>query len=393
MSGFDNALRSQQMVAGIEMEAGARRNQAIQGIGNAAMGVSELLMRKAESDTRIAAFQQEQQLNQYKLQQLMQLDQAGMSRYQVDSARMQTEAQALQLEEAKLRLKTMERDLSTGAEESKAKLDDYKARIQRNKIEAMGGPEGVFSAGKVIDDNGNIVDPASPQDLEQRKTEWLRMQREQKYAPYGGGGRRGDDPSLVQGRTVASIRHIDELIKNAEDEGDQESIDALRTYRTQMIQSLNSGGSAPPSGRGDEPAKQPPQQKGEINLQQANRIYENAIKTVDWSQPHLAPFQSEEAKAMVAGSMGVLGDILIRNRGIKPEIATAYVDDYLKKQPEGMGLALLMGGYSDDVIRHYYESVRGLTGQKLENVMKLVLDEGERLQRPMKESTKPGAIK
>lgn len=125
MSGFDVQMRTQEMTSGLQMEAGRRENEAVARIGNAAASLPEMVMRaqqarqsmqseqqmmglreremmlnEAKSAAQIASWEQESQLNQYKLQQMMALDQAGLSRLQVEMAQEQLNGVRMQNRQA-----------------------------------------------------------------------------------------------------------------------------------------------------------------------------------------------------------------------------------------------------------------------------------------------------
>lgn len=101
MSTFNTAqMQTDAMLAPLQMEAGRRRNEGIQYIGQAAASAAEqfnvarqreaqLQIQGAEATARIGAWSQEQALNQIKMQQVLALDQAMISRHGVTMAEVQ----------------------------------------------------------------------------------------------------------------------------------------------------------------------------------------------------------------------------------------------------------------------------------------------------------------
>lgn len=128
MSGFDVTFRTQQMLAPYQMADAQAKTQGIQNIGNAAIQTAgfvmdnaranaDLQMRQARSDAEIASFQQEQQLNAYKLQQVMALDQAAVSRFGVTMAGVQARMAELEMQQKESMLKQADDQHSKSAYE------------------------------------------------------------------------------------------------------------------------------------------------------------------------------------------------------------------------------------------------------------------------------------
>lgn len=141
MSGFDNIMRTQQMLAPIEMEAGRRRNEGISMVGQAATQIPEMLQRKVESDTRVSMWQTEQEISQYKLQQLRQLDEAGMSRISLESA--QEQLSALRMANEQMRKKA---SYENPQESQRLKRMGMETEILSRRPDLMMGDDGRITA-------------------------------------------------------------------------------------------------------------------------------------------------------------------------------------------------------------------------------------------------------
>lgn len=371
MSGFDVQMRSDAMVqqnrqfydeqgfqAQRDMVHGLRQSagMAVEGIQMA----QEMAMRQADADMRLQLQQQEFQTNAFKLQQMALIDQTDMTRLQVETQREQLKAMQMENERAK---KLLEDDDSI-----------YQEHMLRSStvISRMGGPERAAAAGVYQNDQGRLARFGSDTERES----YLQKLRSGKL------GSPGDSPGLERGRDVRALKDLAGLILDAEDAGDTEEADRLRSMRSNILDSY------PAAGRdtaGIQSPAGPTQPMGEGNQQQIQALAADFMGAADWTSAPLAPFTgSPQTKASASYAIGVLGEILVRQRGIKPEMARDYLQQYLTTHPEGMGVALLASGYSDARIAYYYQSVYGLKGAQLESVMGKVRAESERLQQPLR---------
>lgn len=108
---FNNAgYRTDAMAADLAVEGNRQRNEGIRYIGAAAAGAAEqfqrsqmmqaeMQIREAQAVTQIAGWQQEQELNAYKMQQVLAIDQAMISRHQVRLAEVQADTAKAQYDE------------------------------------------------------------------------------------------------------------------------------------------------------------------------------------------------------------------------------------------------------------------------------------------------------
>lgn len=111
MSSFNPAqFQTDQMAAGLAVEGNRQRNAGIQYIGSAAAGAAEqfnqaqmqmaqLQIADAEATAKIGAWQQEQALNELKMQQAIALDQAMISRHQVTLAEVQANSAMMEFKQ------------------------------------------------------------------------------------------------------------------------------------------------------------------------------------------------------------------------------------------------------------------------------------------------------
>jgi hypothetical protein len=96
MSGFDVQMRSQQMVNQSQQFYDAQRYQSMQQMGQSLMQapgmIQDIMIRQQDAKMRLAQQQQEFQGNALKLQAMMAIDQADVSREQARSAKLQNDA-------------------------------------------------------------------------------------------------------------------------------------------------------------------------------------------------------------------------------------------------------------------------------------------------------------
>lgn len=136
MSSFnDAAFRSQQMLAPYQMQGAMNKTAGIQRIGDAAVqaagmwnqsqnNAAEMALRTAEAGTKIAAWQQEQELNAYKLQNLMAIDQAVISRTGASIAELKAKSMELKYNAEKKAYEGMDVDTAYKTAQAKSKLMD-----------------------------------------------------------------------------------------------------------------------------------------------------------------------------------------------------------------------------------------------------------------------------
>lgn len=342
MSGFDTAFRTQAMLAPVQMEAGRRKNEGIAGIGQAAFGVAELMMRKAESDTRIAAFQQEQQLNQYKLQQLMTLDQAGLSRYSVDAARLQTEAAQYQFDEMKRR--------------SEAMSPQEEAKMTRAKVYgSLVRPGGRFT----LDDEGRL---RVLSDEEREKD--AALERSSKV------GIGGVDPMHTTRRMLSQeMQRLQEQLRRPGAQRDvlQRALDQITSEYGSLFPGEQPGAAGPTM----QPSPEAPQAQAPAapaapeqtpEQQQSSQIAYGFYTGADWEHPVLKGLGDESARKSVAIHLGRVGQLMVAHRakqGVRLDPGQAH--RYLMEQIRGgdyasVGLALQLEGYSNKQIEAYLGS-------------------------------------
>jgi hypothetical protein len=150
----DATFLSQQMLAPYQAQDAQNKLQAIQNIGASAMGGAEMLMRGMESATRIQAFQQEQDLNAYRMSQMLALDNAMQSRYGVKMAEVQADMMTLERDLQKFKVK----QLISGGDDYETK--HKKASWMKARLDSMGGMSGLRAQGGIIRGEEPVLDPS-----------------------------------------------------------------------------------------------------------------------------------------------------------------------------------------------------------------------------------------
>lgn len=369
MSGFDVTFRTQQMLAPYQMEAGRRQNEGLQYIGGAAAGAAnqfnemrlnaaQLMMRKAESDTRIAAWEQEQQLNQYKLNQMLALDQAMVSRHGVTMAQLQADEAKMLFEQRK------------SGFESETKLRE--AQYQKVMSEMFGSPEDAYARGWVPDESGVGYRRARSED---ERSEFLRRIRSVADA------RRSAARPESQFSEARALEILREQLLEAQELGDQEQAQAIQE-RINSLLGIGQAGAAAPRGPQQGSAQGAPAKgaKRQPNMQIVQQTAQTMMESLDWSHDMLRPFTLRpEEQERLSMALGFLGESLVTHRGVRPEMAHLYVNKLLREDPLSMGLALLAGGYSDEQISVYVERVLGKTGKEKDTYLANIKEQAGKL--------------
>lgn len=339
MSSFNDAtFRSQQMLAPYQMQGAMNKTAGIASIGQGMASGADMIQRGVESAARIAAFQQEQQLNQYKLQQMRLLDEAGMSRMQVESARMANEAQALGLEEARRKLDAMRTQQSA-----------FEAEARQTLFEAE------TLTGSRYDEAQQKMVPLDEGELEKRQ-ERMQSFYGAKRARYSS----TTDPLMRDARTMdLMIRSAREALDNAfipeERDAAQSRLLALEKRRNSLEQPWLgdvevSDGEPQAKSWGRNP--QPAQVRPDVSAY-AEQSYNDDRWQADpfWSKLNT----DEPTRIALSQGIGIYADALMqrlgkRGRNVDPARVYSYAFQVAKERPDQMALLLAFSGDDNEVI-------------------------------------------
>lgn len=372
MSSFNDAtFRSQQMLAPYQMQGAMNRQAGIQRIGDAAVQAAgnynqarnqaaELAIRTTEANVKIASFQQEQQLNAYKLQQLMSLDQAAMSRFGVDQAGMQVEMMGYERDKAKASAKYLESQ--TGAMHAKESNLLY---------------EGALKSHKILD-NGKLRDPKDD-------AEWERFKSDYQFAESAGRSQSSISPEYQRMAQISremdrQRRIIDGNWSSDEEKANaQRRLDALGPEYDSAMQEAGIGGRSgagsgmvPPGPQPGQPGTHPPQPMPEtpsgtkprgmmgrgFDDNTFNYVATQAYKSPAWEQDSFwqsfAP--DDQTKVAMAEGIAHMADSLVNFQhsnglNLDPAMSHEYVMHFAKQNPAIMGSLLMMTGDSEEEVR------------------------------------------
>jgi hypothetical protein len=359
MSGFDHVgMRSDAMMLPIQMEGAERRNRGIAQIGQSAMSVSELMMRKAESDTRIATFQQERQLAQYKLQQMMALDQAGLSRLQLEGAELQVEGQRLALQEQQRRVEMMDR---YGDDEAKAKLELMRQQIMGRTVEER------LEAGYVPDEGApGGWRRGKPDEIREATEQFEEIQKAKRRNREGDYGVRGQMMRDYQ-RIISQLN--DPLQRSLMSPEQQDALRRQAAWLEQQIGQFAGGDpiagapTPPPGPAGQTPPVAPGDGKTAVGAFQnpivrfqdpiVSQIQQDTMRMRAWDEDDFwGPIGREpELRASLAEGIALPAAMLSRERRISPEMAPLYVMEAAKRDPRVFGFIARSAGVPDDQLR------------------------------------------
>lgn len=347
MSGFDVQFRTDALVGPMQVEAGQRKND-LRG------AYVDQLLRGAESGSKIALFQQEQQLNSYKLQQIQALDQAMLSRHGVTAAEMQAKMTGYAAEEAELMLRQKKQALAGDEVDYASKLNEYALTIGQRKNPTTGKweaiPEAELEAG--INRLGRVA----------------------------GAGKYGDQNFELRerGQSLARLNRLDQIINSYEFEGREPTEqEQIRAERNQLYQQLypgqpaqnNSGrsGSLPPpstvNANPQPPVGAAPQQDQVNSMLRsvaedpvAGPAFQSAYSAPRWTNPKLWGKFDEDAKRRISAAVGILSKAFVEDQqkagaNFDPTMAPAVLMQRAEKEPAVLAYILGATNLSDEEIR------------------------------------------
>lgn len=368
MSSFNDAtFRSQQLLAPYQMQGAMNKTQGIANIGNAAMqaagmwnqaqnSAAEMAIRQTESDARIASFQQEQQLNQYKMQQMLALDQAAMSRHGVTMAEMQADMSVMARDESREKLKAMR---------GKSDEQDQQNRVMMLEAEIATGMRFDPNTGKNV-----AIDPKEMESMKQRYGSYQKMrhpvQGETSLTRYTQMNLQYD-----RARRAASNLMGEKSMKDAAIREMQSIYPALREAARGVGIELpeNSGDYADTLGKTDsyqdkQPAPDEPKKprKGiairSLDNDTFGYIANNAYQSEQWqADPMWSKLNvDDETRAIMSNGIAAYADALIttqkkNGRTIDPQMAHEFIMQSARQSPDAMAFLLMLTQDSSDDIR------------------------------------------
>lgn len=373
MSSFNPAgLETDRLLAPVQMDAAARRNQAIQYMGTASLQAAgaindarfraaDLSLRTAhvqqqaiESDARIASFQQEQELNTYKLQQMMALDQAGMSRHQVEQSALTTKILGLQVKEAESKAKMFDATFEGSVEN---------VRMENARLSNMlwENPEEAYAAGMGKSPDGRWVKVPEEENKRQQAA-YVKSKRDQRI---GTGARSGDSLSLQIDR-LADFVSSDEFI-NLSPNVREMVLGNLETMVRQQQEAL--GAPKQQQQSGDDSGNKPSRRTVQTNMPKEafDAIANGAMQAPEWSASPVWTRigQDQVSRQRMSQGIAAYAGLIAATQGeggqsalqITTENAPSVVMSLAEKSPDMMAILLAVAGDDDDAIRMKVETL------------------------------------
>lgn len=353
MSSFNDAtFRSQQMLAPYQMQGAMNKTQGIQNIGAAVQGAvqqnADMYIRMTESSAKVAAFEQEQQLNAYKMQQMLALDQAMMSRHGVSVAESQADMAKLGVEEARAKNEHLrsEAGFNTARQRSvlgEAMMGEPDMILGEDGIPRKGTPderkkfEDAYRGKQDADRRGSTSDPSLTRYTQLN----LQLERAKK--------RRSDILLDEDGRAAvdAEIARLQPLVDDAFRGigGDAGGVPARSQPSTQTQAAPTSGPQQTPFERAYSNPKLKP-------------VMESAYSAPEWEQSPTWSKFDDQSKQMISAGVALLGDrIMVGDRNLDPSMRARYVMHFAETRPATMAMLLAMSGRDDEEIRMMLEQM------------------------------------
>lgn len=374
MSSFNPAgLETDRLLAPVQMDAAARRNQAIQHMGTASLQAAgaindarfraaDLSLRTAqvqqqaiESDARIASFQQEQELNTYKLQQMMALDQAGMSRHQVEQSALTTKMLGLQVKEAESKAKMFDATFEGSVENVRME----NARLSNMLWES---PEEAYAAGMGKSPDGRWI-KVPKEENERQQAAYVKSKRDQRI---GTGARSVESLSLQLDR-LADFVMSDEFINLAPEV--QEIIRGnLETMARQQQEALGTP-KPQPQQPGNDSGNKPSRRTVQTNMPKEafDAIANGAMQAPEWAASPVWTRigQDQVSRQRMSQGIAAYAGLIAATQGeggqsalqITVENAPSVVMSLAEKSPDMMAILLAVAGDDDDAIRMKVETL------------------------------------
>ena len=238
MSGFDVQLRSQELTFPLRQRGAEHEAQAVGQLGQIPQQQVEWAQQKAESDAKIQAFQIERQLQQQKLKEMQFLDQAGLSRLQVDQQRIANETMAEQARALRQQNDQAQKSIESGdyAQQQRLKIAELKAKV-------AGDPSDWYALGMVIDQTSGLPRaPKDPQELADFK-ERAQQSANMKARGYVGQSAIATSSAALDAlkkelaSTDASIKQLSGF--STPNDADKQELQNLRTLRKTQLSQVN----------------------------------------------------------------------------------------------------------------------------------------------------------
>lgn len=366
MSSFNDAtFRSQQMLAPYQMQGAMNKTAGIQRIGDAAVqaagmwnqaqgNAAELALRTAEADTRIASFQQEQQLNQYKLQQMMALDQAAVSRHGVTMAAMQADMAVITRDEAKQKLDAMK--------------GDSEAQTQKNRLLQL---QAEVATGMRYNPNTGKSEPIDKAELDAMQHQYGAFEKARRPRSDAGNTIDAQIRALDNRRqrafaTISSFNPevTDEMKAEARAEYDRLTREIHAIDPTYVAEPPPPGGMSGPIQTKDQ-IQRPDQEirrRGaagkSLSPEALFNVQQNAFADPQWQgSPFWSKLNVDETTRMhMSQGIAAFADSLAKvnsenGRNIDPQMLHQYVMQSVQKDPASASFLMMLSGYSDEEIK------------------------------------------
>jgi hypothetical protein len=260
MSGFDNIMRSQGMVAQHQVQQDQFRHQAMQGqaqaigqFGDAMTDIvqfqQQLAIHKADAAMRLQEHQQQQQMNGMKFAAMAQIDMADMQRAEVQTA--QANARMAQVSAELAERKAKEYSTNTASE------------LESQFMRDIGGARGLYAMGRTYDEKLPVGRRIRA--FEEGEQEAFGKRLDQAYEGAGNtGGGFNQQRNYLMG-----------VIREARDQGDEDTASAAYQKLLQLDPTIGAA-QAPKVPQPPQLSAQDQKVIGEIAAEAASRIRSTA---------------------------------------------------------------------------------------------------------------------
>lgn len=349
MSGFDGMFRTQALTGGWQLEGARRRESARQADIQAFQNQQALQQRQVESDAKVAAWVQEQQLNDYKLRMMSGLDAAKMGRLQTEQAELGVERERLGLE--------VERKKFDSVDLEDQKID---AEISRLRAMALGSTtEDRIAAGGVME--GGRWRPARN---EQESVDFARRMGNLKKLM-------GDNDPLARNRLGQEFARIFGDVSNPMTRyGIKRDFPDLLPILDKTARSLaheyagqfedwGAGRETPPPGEVDTLEPDPTQGPAAKDAPAGNPFPPDSPAGKIYADPRWEsddPYWGEigkerDTRARMSDAMGAWGAWAAGRMGWRPEMIPGGAFSAAETKPQVLGFVLMASGMSEADVR------------------------------------------
>lgn len=301
----DITLRSQSFVESARQGQDQRRDQANANIGNTIQGFGnqlvdmhryerefalkqqamqqELAMQRADADMRLALQQQEMQSNQYKLQQMAQIDAVDAGRMQLDSMKLDYEMRKYEFEERK----------KAAGPELEAKLQEVRART----LAALGGARGAVTFG---------YDPLTLRKMSESERDEALKRVDQVYGSDGVDGLTATRRDLTP--IMSALSKAREDLTEESDPQARESLKRNIAKLQSMADELSGGAPAGGGQATQQPKKASPEMKSKVLTSlKSGRIQRSGGGTQDLMQMGLDDAVAEKISTYLEANKAAIG--------------------------------------------------------------------------------------